>query len=235
VYAGDYDSLFITDSKLTGNHAADGAAIYEYWSYLDLVRDSVNSNSTIAGADGYGGAIDSEYGVVDVTKGSISANTAGDAADPGYGGVGYDYYTDYTLDGVTVNGNKATDGGDGGVFYLYFDQLDITGGSVSHNSVTGTSGSGGAIYIDEGAQVGLHGVTMTGDRVAATVGYSTTMPKTTATRSSSIPAPPSPVRTARRSTSTATTAEPRSRWRIRPSRTTPTTTRTPATRSQAPI
>ena len=171
MYAGDYDSLFITESKVTGNHAADGAAIYEYWSYLDLVGDSMNSNSTIAGADGYGGAIDSEYGVVDVTKGSISANTAGDAADPGYGGVAYDYYTDYTLEGVTVNGNKATDGGDGGVFYLYFDQLDITGGSVSRNSVTGTSGSGGAIYIDEGAQVGLHGVTMTGDRVAATVGY----------------------------------------------------------------
>jgi predicted outer membrane repeat protein len=170
IYAGEYDSLFLTDSTVAGNKATEGGGIWEYSSYLDLVGDTINSNSTIPGAPGSGGALYSEYGIVDVTNGSIDGNVAGDGTHSGDGGAVYDDgYAEYTLDGVTVNGNVASDGGAGGAFYLEWDQLDVTGGSMSHNNVTGADGYGGAIAVDQSSQLGLHGVTMSGDTVAGTV------------------------------------------------------------------
>jgi predicted outer membrane repeat protein len=167
IYASYEDSLYLTDTTVSGNHAPAGAGIYEYWSYLDLVGDAITFNTTTAGGGGEGGGIYTEYGVVDLTGGLVSRDTAGDSADLGLGGGIYDDgYADITLDRAGVNHDTATDGGFGGGIYSFIDQVDATGGSISHDTVAGTNGSGGGIVLVGGAQVGLHGVTMTGDTTA---------------------------------------------------------------------
>lgn len=168
IYAGDYDTLYMTNTKVTHNAAPYGGGIYGYWLDGKFVHCTMDANSTTASATGYGGGIYGEYGVLEFDGGSISGNSAGDASDTGYGGAGYDYYAEFDLNGVTVDGNTAADGGEGGGFYIEFAVLDVTKGSVSHNTTSGTNGQGGGIYAYEGAQVGLHGVTMAADKVSGT-------------------------------------------------------------------
>lgn len=163
IYAAYVDTVYLTDSSVTGNVSPEGGGIYADWSNLQLTRSRVNDNSTTPGASGYGAGIYIDYGVTNITGGSISNNSAGDASDPGYGGAIYDYEGNTTLSRVAVNGNTASDGGSGGAIYAYYDLLDVTGGTISNNAATGVNGYGGGIYIDESAQVGLHGVTMDAD------------------------------------------------------------------------
>jgi CSLREA domain-containing protein len=166
IYNYDESSVFLTDCTLSDNHAKDGGAIYNYYSFLNLVGDKITHNGTVAGQAGDGGAIYNEYGVVNVTGGTLSDNTAGDAMQAGYGGALLDYYGDVTFTGVTVNGDTVTDGGEGGAIYAYYDSLDITGGSLSNDVATGVDGIGGGIYIDYGMHIGLHDVTMANDHTA---------------------------------------------------------------------
>jgi CSLREA domain-containing protein len=171
----DYDesSVYVTDCTLSDNTSPDGGAIYGYYSYLNLVGDKITHNSSIVGAGGSGGAIWTEYGVVTITGGTLSDNSAGDLTHEGHGGAIYDLYSDYTLTGVTVTGDTAGDGGEGGAIYADEDQIDVTGGSLSNDSTTGVNGYGGGIYVEYGTILGLHDVTIANDHTdgTATVGH----------------------------------------------------------------
>ena len=156
-------TIYLTNSTVANNVAPDGGGIYSDYATLQITRTKITHNSTTAGQNGYGGGLYLYGGVNDITAGSISNNTAGDASYDGEGGGIYDYEGDTTLSGVAVNGNTATDGGYGGGLYVYYDILDVTGGTISHNTVSGVDGSGGGLYVDSSAQVGLHGVTMDAD------------------------------------------------------------------------
>lgn len=156
-------TVYLTNSTVANNVAPEGGGIYSDYTTLQLNQTKITHNSTTAGSTGYGGGIYLYGGVNDITAGSITNNTAGDTSDFGEGGGIYDYEGDTTLSGVAVNGNTAADGGYGGGIYVYYDLLDVTGGTISHNTASGVDGSGGGLYVDSSAQVGLHGVTMDAD------------------------------------------------------------------------
>jgi CSLREA domain-containing protein len=163
IYAYEYTTVSIAHSTFTDNHAANGGALYQYWSDIKVVDSSFDHNSTPAGVGGYGGAVYSYYGIFDMRGGSISDNTAGDASDAGYGGGLYDDGGLTTLTGVHLDHNNVTDDGEGGAISSYEDKLEINGGTISHNHASGVGGAGGGVYTYYSSQLAMHGVTMTGN------------------------------------------------------------------------
>ena len=135
LYAYQYNSIYISHSSFTGNHAQYGAAIYQYWADVAIQDTSFTENSTTAGDYGYGGAIDNEYGVFEMTGGSLSHNTAGDGTWDGDGGGIYDDYATTTLTNVHVDHNTASAGagdgsGIGGAIFSYEDVIEFNGGTT---------------------------------------------------------------------------------------------------------
>ncbi|MGC4110828.1 MAG: choice-of-anchor Q domain-containing protein [Nocardioides sp.] len=163
IYAYGYNTVYISDSTFTGNHAPSGGAIYQYWSNLDIADTTFTSNSTTAGANGYGGAVYNYYGVFDMTGGSMTGNEAGDATYYGAGGAIYDYGSTTTLTGVHVDNNSAHTDGEGGAIYAYYDLLTVDHGSMSHNKTLGTSASGGAVYTYYNSQLTFSHATLAGN------------------------------------------------------------------------
>jgi CSLREA domain-containing protein len=163
IYASEYAGIYISHSTFTHNHSPEGGALYQYWSSVKISDSSFDGNSTTAGAAGYGGAIYNDYGVFDMTGGSISGNTAGDASNYGEGGAIYDGSAMTSLSQVHVDGNTATDSGEGGAIYGTEDALEINHGTMSHNHANGASGSGGGVYTYYESTLAAHGVTMAGN------------------------------------------------------------------------
>jgi hypothetical protein len=169
IYASDYGAVYINASKFSHNHAAYGGAMYQYWSDVNITSSKFTHNGSPAGVYGEGGAFYNEYGVFDMTGGSISDNTVGDATQGGEGGGIYDEYGMETLTNVHLDGNVAgssVQDGYGGAFYGYENVLEINHGTMSHNHALGSYGSGGGIYVYYQNQVALHGVTMAGNKAS---------------------------------------------------------------------
>lgn len=171
LYSSDYNTVFAQNSTFNNNVAYEGGALYLEYADVNLTNTSLEGNHTTPGASGYGGAIYNDGAVLRIKGGTISGNTAGDDTHVGYGGAMYDEYGNVALTGVHVDDNTATDAGEGGAFYLYYDLVEINGGTMSHNHATGADSDGGAIYTYYGAQLGLHGVTMKGNRVGTPSEY----------------------------------------------------------------
>ena len=177
LYAYQFNSIYISHSSFTGNHAQYGAAIYQYWADVAIQDTSFMENSTTAGDYGYGGAIDNEYGVFDMTGGSLSHNTAGDGTWGGDGGGIYDDYAATTLTKVHLDHNTASAGagdgsGIGGAMFSYEDVIEVNGGTMSHNRAEGTYGAGGGLYSSENTQLSFTGVSMVGNKASGTtMGY----------------------------------------------------------------
>lgn len=170
LYAYEYNSVYATDTRFLNNVAPNGGAVYSDWSNLTFRNVTMSGNHSPAGVSGDGGAFYNYYGVIRMQGGSISDNTAGDATSTGEGGGIWDEYGNLSLTGVHVDGNTANNTGEGGAMYLSYDMVSVQGGSMSQNRAHGTYSSGGALYIEEGAQVDLHGVTMKGNRMDAPYG-----------------------------------------------------------------
>jgi fibronectin-binding autotransporter adhesin len=173
LYAYQYNSIYISHSSFTGNHAPYGAAIYQNWADVSIQDTSFTENSTTAGDYGYGGAIDNEYGVFDMNGGSLSHNTAGDGTWEGDGGGIYDDYATTTLTNVHVDHNTASAGagdgsGIGGAIFSYEDEIEFNGGTMSHNRAEGTRGAGGGLYSSENTQLTFTGVSMVGNKASGT-------------------------------------------------------------------
>jgi CSLREA domain-containing protein len=170
LYASDYDSVYANNTRFTNNVGYYGAGMYLDWADVNFTNVTIAGNHSAAATNGYGAGIYNYYGVLRFKGGSISGNTAGDATDSGAGGALNDQYGNIALTHVHVDGNTANDEGDGGAFYLYEDLIEVNGGTMSHNRANAQYSSGGAIYVDEGSQLDLHGVTMTGNKVGGPVG-----------------------------------------------------------------
>ena len=161
-------TIYATRSAFKDNSAPNAAGLWTYWSNVDFTNVTISGNSTPAGTSGGGAGWFNQYGVSRVRGGSISGNTAGDPGDSstfGYGAGLADYYGDTAFTDVTIDDNTAVDD-EGGAIYANSALLEITGGSISHNRVSGDDGTGGGISTADGAQLGLHGVTMAGNKVS---------------------------------------------------------------------
>ena len=180
--AGVGTDLTVTDSKISGNEAGVGnnvviptggagggihseatgaSAIVLTDSTIDGNRAGGGDSST--GTSGFGGGIALGSGSassLQITGGEVTDNIAagGFGAGQGRGGGVYaeSTATGFSLDGVTVTGNKAggeagANAGDGIGGGIYSDRdLSVTGGSVSMNHAGnsgGATGSGGGIAI----------------------------------------------------------------------------------------
>lgn len=170
LYADAYNSVYATNTRFVNNVAANGGAMYSDWSNLAFRNVTMTGNHTAVGASGDGGALYNYYGVIRMQGGSISDNTAGDAANAGDGGGIWDEYGNISLTGVHLDRNTANSSGQGGALYVYFDLISVEGGTMSQNHAHGTYSSGGALYMEEGAQVDLHRLTMKGNRMDAPYG-----------------------------------------------------------------
>ncbi|HLI43634.1 MAG TPA: IPT/TIG domain-containing protein [Acidimicrobiales bacterium] len=158
-------SLWAIDSTISNNTAEEGGGIYSYWCGLQLNNTDVTSNTA---TDDAGGGILMEYGSLTAKGGKINSNVAGGASTAGYGGGIYNEYGVDALYGVKVNYNKVLDGGEGGGDLEDYSQLTATGGTFSSDQALGASSYGGGLYLDEGAQVSLHGVTLDHDSTGVT-------------------------------------------------------------------
>jgi CSLREA domain-containing protein len=171
----DGGSLWVTDSTISGNTATkDGGGIDSYWCGIQLTSTTVVSNTA---KDADGGGIYEDFGALTATGGNISSNTAGVAtATAGSGGGIYNVYGLNTFTDVAVNNDTAESNGSGdsvgGGDEEYFSQLTATGGSFTGDTALG-AGCGGGLELEYGAQVTLHGVTVTHDSTQATSSDST--------------------------------------------------------------
>jgi fibronectin-binding autotransporter adhesin len=168
IYNDDYATIYANNSRISNNVSQYGAGLYTYWTNTNFTNVDITGNHTPAGVSGGGAGWYNEYGVNRMKGGSISGNTAGDATDNGYGGAMYDEYGNTAFTKVHLDDNIANDAGYGGAIEAYYDLLQLTGGTMSHNRANGQYAEGGALYIEDGAQVDLQGVAMVGNKVTAT-------------------------------------------------------------------
>ncbi|HEX3932127.1 MAG TPA: choice-of-anchor Q domain-containing protein [Nocardioides sp.] len=171
IYAYGSTTVYIDHSTFRGNHAVSGGAIYQYWSDVEIHDSTFTTNSSPAGTDGFGGAILSYYGVLDMAGGSMTGNQAGDATGNGEGGALWDEGGITTLTGVHVDHNAATSGGAGGAIYAYEDTLTLDHGTMSHNKVTGPDGAGGGIYTYYNSQLTVDHATMAGNHASGNADF----------------------------------------------------------------
>lgn len=166
LYVDDWGTVYARSTKFTGNTASYGGGVFTYWADVNLVKTTITGNEVV-GNGASGGGLYTEYGVLRMTGGSISNNTAGTPGVPGAGGGWYDRYGNVVLTGVHIDGNTADGGGLGAGAYLDYDVVDINRGTISRNDALGAGSDGGGIYTDSGVTLGLHGVTMKADSVAS--------------------------------------------------------------------
>jgi CSLREA domain-containing protein len=173
IFTNYNSTVYISDSRFSGNHASTGAALYQSKADVSIENTTFTGNSTTAGETGYGGAVFNDYGVFRMSGGSITGNTAGSGEFRGLGGGLYDEYattslTDVHIDGNTASGDAVASGTGGGI-YAYQDELEIRGGTISSNRALGSvGGSGGGIYSPQQSQLSLRGVTMKGNKAEGT-------------------------------------------------------------------
>ncbi|HEX4470782.1 MAG TPA: choice-of-anchor Q domain-containing protein [Nocardioides sp.] len=163
-------SLYATHSAFTGNVSTNGGALSTTQADIDLSDVSITGNHSPLGSSGLGGAWQNQNGVIRMRGGSISGNTAGDLTSGGQGGGLYDQLGNVTFTGVHLDHNTAggagQDAGKGGGLWGYGDLVQITGGTISHNHARGPASSGGAVYLEADAQLGLDHLMMAGNQVS---------------------------------------------------------------------
>jgi hypothetical protein len=135
---------------VTGNHATDGGAIYDYGAYYngedtDIVASTISNNT----ASDDGGGFYARRRGGQVIASTISGNTAGSSNGELGGGI-YTYLGAY-LDDDTIAGNSAFAGG--GVYSYYANTSGVYNTIVSNN--TAAPGFGRDFQGDAYAQASL--------------------------------------------------------------------------------
>ncbi|MEZ6130828.1 MAG: Ig-like domain-containing protein [Planctomycetaceae bacterium] len=186
-FNGRGETLYVRDSRITGNSAVHGGGIYNSGDYVSIFRSSVDGNQAIGtsgtgSGDGLGGGIYSEsnefgFGDVSIDESTVAGNVAqAGAAVTGAPGVGYGGGVYVASGGAffyqsTLSGNQAlrrADGqgeGEGGGLWSSADFMNAENSTFSGNSADDT---GGGIYVGAvvGASHSLYYVTVT-DNTAA--------------------------------------------------------------------
>jgi CSLREA domain-containing protein len=162
IACGDEDygaSLWAFSSKITHDTAEVGGGIYSYYCGIKLTNTTVTNDTA---TDDLGGGIDEVYGSIDATGSQISNDTAyeGTVGDDGSGGGIYNEYGDNTFTNDGINHDTVGSSGVGGGDEEYYSRVTVTGGSFTGDAV-GTDGYGAALEVEYGAQVALHGVSVT--------------------------------------------------------------------------
>jgi hypothetical protein len=134
-------TITITNSTISENSACDSGGGIINFSGTMLLLDTIIIGNTCAGSmivgDGYYGGGISNYGVLNITNTTISANSASSG-----GGV-YNYGEMLTIVNSTISGNSVDKRG-GGIYNDYCGNLVIKNTTISENSAS----YGGGISID---------------------------------------------------------------------------------------
>ena len=126
------------DSKLMGNHAANGGAVYATSGKITLTNGELSGNEAVTS----GGAIYADSASVTVEAGKLQNNTAGQ----GKGGAICSESGTVTVSGGTLSGNGA-ERGNGGAVYTNSGTVNYTGGNINGGN---TAINGAAIYVGSG-------------------------------------------------------------------------------------
>ncbi len=186
-FNGQGETLYVSDSRITGNSAVHGGGIYNSGDFVSIFRSSVDGNQAIGtngtgSGDGLGGGIYSEnnefgFGDVSIHESTVAGNVAqAGTADTGAPGVGYGGGVYVASGGAffyqsTLSGNQAlrrADGqgeGEGGGLWSSADFMNADNSTFSGNSADDT---GGGIYVGAagGASHSLYYVTVTDNSAA---------------------------------------------------------------------
>ena len=148
----------------TANRAGGGVEVAGGTITLDGVNVSANQIPAATAAPGNGGGLHAGGGSVTVRGGQFTQNQATEG-----GGI-------WTSGMLTIEGNDAgaatianntgrgdaADNGGGGI-YLQAGSAMISDATITTNSATGTSGSGGGLFVNEGAEATVMGSTISGN------------------------------------------------------------------------
>jgi hypothetical protein len=160
-------NLTLTDVLVSGNTATDFGGGIDSFGTLIVTRCFVTGNTAIN--DGFGGGIDTGFGMATITESTISGNAAtrggglvtfgptmirsstvsGNSGSQGgftWGGGIYNNSGTVTIINSTISGNETT--GDGGGI-INFSTLSLISSTLSGNAASGFFGGGG-IYINSG-------------------------------------------------------------------------------------
>jgi len=154
----DVTGATFTDNTASGDTGSGGAILNAQTSTALTVDDSTFTGNSAARA---GGAIENAGGTatVDVTDSDFTDNDVAQRAMPGNGGAIHNGGGDVTVDGGTATSNSAVQGGG----FWTSGTLDVTGTQFRMN----TADEGGALYVDEGGELDLDGVTAIDDDATA--------------------------------------------------------------------
>ena len=155
----------LNSSTVSGNAAGnDGGGLWNSATGQMVVANTTLSNNTAAMS---GGGLYNNGGLVAITNGGVTGNTA-NATTAGSGGGGLFNAGTTTLDGVTVSNNSAVQGkaDGGGVLNDMAGALGITGGSVTGNTA---ARAGGGVENNAGT-VNATNATFTGNRAGVNGG-----------------------------------------------------------------
>jgi CSLREA domain-containing protein len=168
-----YASVWATNTVFSANTAAGvsgtsaGGGIDTYWCDVYFTSDTIDNN--IAGSasyPGYGGGMYNDYGTVELTDSVVNSNTAGNVSQYGEGGGLFD--TDGTVEMTNSQLSHDTAYGEGGGTYEEESHLIMTNTLAEYDSaIDGSSGCGGAIYVEYAANVNLTRATLSHDTTTA--------------------------------------------------------------------
>jgi uncharacterized repeat protein (TIGR01451 family) len=157
IYASyNANSVALVDGTVNDNTAYySGGGIYTNAGTLDLTRTSVTDNSAQTG--GGGGIYDNEDDLT-ITDSTIHSNTA----TAGNGGGIYATYTTLTVAGTDITSNQAHN--DGGGIYAYYTDVSVSGSTIDDNGDQSSyCDSGGGIYGTYGQKLDVSGSSVSGN------------------------------------------------------------------------
>jgi hypothetical protein len=169
-------SLTIDDCKVNSNFGYyGGGGLYHSYSgayTLNISNSEFKSNSTsysyASGVGIYAYGSSSSMGTLNITDTVIDGNSTTATTSYGNGGGLWVYYTNTTLDGVTIKNHNKT-AYYGGAIYSYYGNLSLIDSSITSNNTYYSSGSYnygyGTIYAyaPSGRSVSLSNTTITGN------------------------------------------------------------------------
>ncbi len=143
----------ITNTTISGNSSnRAGGGIENNAGTITLNTVLLNTNSTMMSPGNGGGLHVTGMGIVNLTNGTVTGNTAGSEGGGLWNGAGT-----MTINGTTISGNTASgiaaDNGGGGIYNFNGGTLMIMNAQIMNNIADGTAGSGGGILNDVGSML----------------------------------------------------------------------------------
>ena len=131
------ENLTLKNGMATGtDEEGYGGAVYTKGGTVNMTTCTLTGNTAAGGTNGYGGAIFASGATVDMTNCTFTSNTA--AGTTGAGGAIFAQKNGTVASSVTISGGT------------------IGGTDADGNKVTGTWGFGGGIYVNDGCTLTLN-------------------------------------------------------------------------------